>query len=229
MDFAKALGWSVTPLYILLGCFVLGIALLFFRRTRRPASYCLLLVTGTYVVFGLPVVANAIAGGLPSAPRLHREDEPIDTLVVFDGDNRRGRLAVTLQVLKARPPKSLWIVGDEWLVEELQHAGYPRTTFGQNRIATNTREQMDWVRRFLTENPERAVAIVVSRLQAPRVASLADKLRLSVTLLPSPIDDEPPTAGWRAWAPSYVGFRASRDAIYEHVALWHYRRNGWID
>ena len=227
MELAKALGSSVTLL--LLGCFVVGIALLFFRKTRRFAKHWLLWITGTYVVFGLPVVANAIAGSLPSASRLHGDDDPIDTLVVFDGDNRRGRLAVTLRVLASRPPEAVWILGDDWLIEELGRAGYPRRTFGQYNFVGNTRDQVEWVRRFLAQNSERAATLVVSRLQAPRVAALADKLGLALTLLSSPIDDETPASGLRAWVPSYIAFRVSRDATYEHVALWHYRRNGWID
>ena len=228
MSFLKALGSSTPLWFVLAGLVVVGMVLLVWPRTRRFAKHWLLWVTGVYVVFGVPVVANAIAGSLPAGSRVHRDGEPIHTLLVFDGDNLRGRLAETLRVLRTQSPRQTWIVGDEWLIEELQAAGYPRSAFGHDKSNATTREQVDWALRFASDRPDAKLTIVVSRLQLPRVAALIRAAGFEATLLPSPIDDEPPASGWRAWAPSYIGLRASRDAAYEHLALWWYQWKGWI-
>jgi hypothetical protein len=228
MNLLKILVTSVSTLWLLGGAVLLGLLLLIPRRTRRMAQVWLLVVTGAYVVLGLPAVANAIAASLPTPTRLHDDEDPIGALFVFDGDNRRGRLAVALGVMAAKRPAHVWVLSDEWLRDELVAAGRPPDSFRHNPASANTREQIEWVGRFVQAHPGTPVAVVVSRLQAPRVAALADARGLPLTILSSPIDDEPPASGWRKWAPSYIGFRASRDAIYEHAALWHYRRQGWI-
>jgi uncharacterized SAM-binding protein YcdF (DUF218 family) len=229
MSFLKDLGSSVSILWLLGAAALLGLLLLIPRRTRRLARYWLLTITGTYAVLGVPAVANAIAGRLPAATRLHEDADPIGALIVFDGDNRRGRLAVALDTWAARRPGQVWVLSDEWLADELEAAGHPRQSFGHDTTTTNTREQMDWVARFVESNPRTPVTVVASRLQAPRVAALADSRGLPLTILPSPIDTEPPASGWRRWVPSYVGLRTSRDAIYEHAALWYYRQRNWIE
>jgi hypothetical protein len=71
--------------------------------------------------------------------------------------------------------------------------------------------------------------VVASRLQAPRVWALARAMGLGILVMPSPVDDEPAASGLRAFVPSYLALRVSRDAIYEHVALAYYRWQGWID
>jgi hypothetical protein len=62
----------------------------------------------------------------------------------------------------------------------------------------------------------------------PRIRALTATRGLDLTLLSSPLDDEPAMEGWGRFRPSYVALRTSRDAIYEHVALVYYRWRGWI-
>lgn len=228
MGLLKSLGSSVAPLHVLGGAVLLGMVLLLFRRTRRLARFWLVVVAGIYVLMGLPVVATSLARGLPAYAHAPTT-QPVRALIVLDGDNRRGRLSETLRILRQDAPESVSILGDVWFIDELEAGGHPRGRFHHETSPANTREQIDWTARFVAEHPGTLPTLIASRLQAPRVAALADAAGLTIALVASPIDDEPPAKGWRAWVPSYVGFRTSRDAIYEHLALWWYRRNGWID
>jgi uncharacterized SAM-binding protein YcdF (DUF218 family) len=227
MEILKALGASVALWIVITGSVLIGMALFVWPRTRRFAKRWLLFVTGAYLAFGLPVVANAIAKGLPR-PSLPRVVRPIQTLLVLDGDNRRGRLEVTRAILKADVPSTVWILGSGWLIDQLALAGYPPGRFHHETESSNTREQVAWVQRFVVANQGTRPALVVSRLQAPRVIALVQAAGLDVAVLVSPIDDEPPVSGWRAWRPSYIALRASRDAIYEHAAYRYYQWKGWI-
>ena len=213
--------------YVFGAAFLLGLVLLVWPKTRRFAKRWLLWVTGVYVVFGLPVVANAIAGTLPK-PAHSAPTQPVRALIILDGDNRRGRLREALTVLRRDDPPTVWILGDEWFLDELEAEGYPRDRFLHETETTNTREQMQWVARFAADHPGTEPVLVVSRLQTPRVVGLARAAGTDATIVSSPIDDEPPTAGWRLFVPSYVALRTSRDALYEHCALWWYWWKGWI-
>lgn len=210
-------------------CLLVGVTFLYvWPKSRRLAKRWLLGVSGVYLVLGLPVTANSIVNSLPALPRDPREDEPGHTLILFDGDNRRGRLETTLQALSADRPGKLWVLGDEWLVEGLIRGGYPRNTFGHDSECPNTRAQVDWVRSYAARHPGTGLTVIASRLQMPRIAALFDTAGLPVRFLASPIDVEPPTRGWRTLVPSYYALRASRDALYEHAALRYYRWQGWI-
>ena len=93
--------------------------------------------------------------------------------------------------------------------------------------ATTTREQIAQLARIVEAGPGRP-ALVASRLQMARVAALVRVAGLEVTLISSPIDDEPPTSGLQRFVPMYIALRVSRDALYEHVALAYYAWRGWI-
>jgi hypothetical protein len=228
VDLLKALATYVPPWTLLAVCLLVGAALFGWRRTRRLAVLWLLAVGCLYVLAGLPVVANHIGDRLPpiaaSPPA-----EPIAVLIVFDGDNRRGRLAEALRILREDAPRMVWVLGEEWFLDEFAAEGYRGARVGQDATPANTREQVDWVQRLTAADPGVRPAIIVSRLQAPRVASLAAASKLDVRLIASPIDDEPPRSGWRRWVPSYIAFRTTRDALYEHAALAWYAWNGWIE
>ncbi len=225
MDVLKALGTTVPPWIVLAAGLAVGVLLFTWPRTRRFGRRWILFVTGTYLALGLPAVANAIAGWLPVIEA--EKPKTVRTLIVLDGDNRRGRLRETLGVLERDRPLTVWILGDVWFIDELALEGYPREMFHHETEPSTTREQLSWVSRYASRSADRP-ALIVSRLQAPRVAALVRALNLHADLMVSPIDDEPPTSGWPMWVPSYVALRTSRDAIYEHAALVYYRWNGWI-
>ena len=227
MDVLKALGSSVSLWYLLIGLVAFGMCLFVWPRTRRFAKHWLLWVTGVYVVFGLPVVASAIVASLPTVAGSPVQ-RPVRDLIILDGDNRRGRLQEALRILEADSPDSVWILGDKWFLDELEILGYARDRFRHETKTSNTREQIDWVGRFVAEHPGSTPVVVASRLQMPRIVRLARAKGIDVGLVASPIDVEPAASGWQVWVPSYLALRASRDAVYEHAALSYYRWKGWI-
>jgi hypothetical protein len=211
-------------------CVLFSLVLAFvWPRSRRVARVWLLGVAGCYLVLALPLTAHAIAAALPAvvaddvAP-----DERLDALIVFDGDNRRGRVRRAAAAFAATRPDAVWILGEQWMLDELPNEGVPAGVIHQDAGTLNTREQMSWVARYTAEHPDARLALVASRLQMPRVAALRATARLDVSLLPSPVDDEPAAAGAGLIVPTYLALRVSRDAIYEHLALVYYRQKGWI-
>jgi hypothetical protein len=187
------------------------------------------LVALLYLFLGLPAVATAIADELgPVRTTAGGALAPLDTLIVFDGDNRRGRVRESLRVFTEARPRTVSVLGADWLVRALVGAGIPADRIAHDNTTENTRDQIDSIRRLMATTPGLRVAIVASRLQMPRVAGLVDTARLSVSLVASPIDTEPPTTGFWQFVPMYKALRVSRDALYEHAALAYYRRQGWI-
>jgi uncharacterized SAM-binding protein YcdF (DUF218 family) len=153
---------------------------------------------------------------------------PIDQLVVLDGDNRVGRVKLTREIFDTRPPQRVWVLGDVWIANALRDAGIPNDKLTHEIGAGTTREQIARVTALVHSNPRTSFAVVASRLQMPRIAALFRAGGLSVALLASPVDAEPPTSGARVFVPSYAALRVSRDAFYEVVALAYYRWRGWI-
>ena len=216
----------------LIVCLIPGIALVIGgRRTRVIGRNWILSVIAVYVILALPMVANAIANGLPGAgPRPMPDLGPLDALVVFDGDNRRGRVQAASTLFARSNPAVVWVLGGEpeWLRDELPKAGVPARLIRVESRTGNTRDQMAWVSNYRVREPRARAAVIVSRLQMPRVAGLAQRAQVPFPLVSGPIDDEPPTSGGALLVPTYIALRVSRDAIYEHAALVYYRQQGWI-
>jgi len=200
-------------------------------QTRTIGRNWLVGVVVAYGILGLPIVANGIAGGLSGA-RLGTSSElgPLDALIVFDGDNRRGRVRTALELWQRSHPQVVWVLGGEaeWLRDELPLGGVPASMIRIDQSTTNTRDQANWVMRHRTNDPQSRLAVIVSRLQTSRVAGLLARLTPQVPIIGAPIDDEPPTRGARLFVPTYIALRVSRDALYEHAALAYYRYRGWI-
>src|SRR4029453_7076109 len=76
----------------LIVCCIAGFAAMYvWPKNRRLGRICLGFVFTGYVVLGTPVVATLIARLLPPVvPPDPAGYGHLDTLVVFDGDNRRG-------------------------------------------------------------------------------------------------------------------------------------------
>jgi hypothetical protein len=217
----------------LLLCIAIGLILLFvWPRRRRPAAIWTAGVLTVYAILALPLTARAIAAGLPRADvRGLAPGTRIDTLVIFDGDNRRGRIHSAARVYAESRPDSVWVLGIEakWYEPELLQVGIPGPALHFDVQTLNTRDQVAWIGRQATSKPDRRMAIIASRLQTPRIAGMLSHAGLSgVPLVEAPIDAEPPVAGGALVLPSYVALRVSRDAIYEHLALAYYRHNGWV-
>jgi uncharacterized SAM-binding protein YcdF (DUF218 family) len=186
-------------------------------------------VCGLYLILSVPVVGYTIAGWLPPlTPGARPVRGSLDTLVVFDGDNRRGRLREGLRVWNDVSPDEVIVSGGEWLMDGFRQGGVPSARLKQDASAGTTRAQVDWTATLAADRPGTRIGVVASALQMPRVEALMRAGGLRVVLLPSPVDAEPVTRGWRAWVPSYLALRLSRDALYELAALRYYARRGWI-
>jgi uncharacterized SAM-binding protein YcdF (DUF218 family) len=210
---------------------VLGVlAMYFWPRTRRLKWLWMATIAAAYVLLGTPVVASTIVWLLPAVPlaQLH-DSRRIDTLVVFDGDNRRGRVQVAASTFAADAPSAVVVLGiEEWLVTALVDAGIPAGRVRHDNSTETTRDQIAALKEICARSPEARVAVIASRLQAPRVDALIRTAGLQVVLLSGPVDDEPPVAGPGRFIPDYLALRMSRDALYEHAALAYYRWRGWI-
>ena len=215
-------------------CLLAGIGLLV--RWWQPAAgwivwRALLALAVGYLILSLPLVAAAIADRLPPVPRALPPESPgtVDELVILDGDNRRGRVRAGITVNAVAAPREIWVLGNGWLIEELSKGGVPRNRIFHDAFLTTTREQLTSLRALVARRPGRRFAVIVSRLQASRMAGLLAAASLTdVALIPSPVDDEPATSGLRTVVPTYLALRLSRDAIYEHAAIRFYRWKGWI-
>lgn len=196
---------------------------------RRVASWWIAAVAASYVALSLPVVSKTIDHRLMAFTQNAERspDTGVQTIIVLDGDNRRGRLAETLSLWKSTSPRRVIVSGQEWLAERLAEAGVPANALEREADTSTTLEQIAWLTRIDTD--PRSVAVVASRLQTPRVQALLRKAGFQPHLVPASIDAEPPNAGWTCYVPSYAALRLSRDAIYELVALRYYRARGWID
>ena len=214
----------------LIAALIVGLLLRRFSP-QRPVLWSGLIaaVCGIYLVLSLPVVGYAIAGWLPSVtsgPTPVRGS--LDTLVVFDGDNRRGRLREGLRIWKEVSPGEVIVSGDTWLVDHLRDGGIPSNRLTRDTSAGTTRAQVDWTAKLASARPDGRIGVIASTLQMPRVGALMRTSAARVTLFPSPVDDLPAPTGWKAWVPSYLALRLSRDALYELAALQYYALRGWI-
>jgi len=187
-------------------------------------------VISAYLVLATPVAAHRIADVLTQyrpVPEITRLPTA-DVVITLGGDNVRGRASETLRAHAAWPSARIVLFGDDWLLEHLLGGGIPPGLVTHDPRPPNTLGQMVAVRDYLRAHPhEVTAAVVASRLQMPRIAAIADTMRLRITLLPSPADVEPPRAGAGRWLPRYTALRISRDAIYEHAALIYYRWKGF--
>jgi uncharacterized SAM-binding protein YcdF (DUF218 family) len=197
-------------------------------RNPRVSRAWAIVITGIYLVMGVPFVANNIADRLGQPVVAGPSLPPVDMLIILDGDNRVGRVKEGYRVWTTAQPRIVYTLGGDWIRDALVAKGVPVSRITQNSGGTNTLGQMEWVGRLLTKTPSARAALIVSRLQMPRVAALARSANLPLILVASPVDDEPPRTGISQFVPTYIGLRVSRDALYEHAALAFYSWRGWI-
>lgn len=191
---------------------------------RRAATAGMLAVGAAYVVMALPLTANALLDRLPQ-PAVHTDHEldQTTTLFIFDGDNRQGR-AIASAALAARGHLTeAWLLGADYMIDELVLAGFPPRILREDSSATNTLEQVALVQRVMARRGGRA-AIVASRLSIPRIVDFLRDAKVDALLIGAPLDDEPVRRGLWGLVPTRGALVASRDAIYEHAALWYYGR-----
>ena len=232
MPIPSMLKAALTPgsLAFLALCLTVALLLKFvFPRRRRVTRAWLAAVAVLYVLLSLPVVATAIVDRLPAIPQFDVTAAPaLEALIVFDGDNRVGRVEETMRIHRAAPGVRIIVLGEGWIPPELATRGVPDGGIVTvSRLAT-TRDQVSWLKTFTDGRPADRLAVVASRIQMARVVELLRAAQLAVTPAPAPIDAEPRRGGVWAVVPTYIALRASRDALYEHAALAYYRWRGWI-
>ena len=191
-------------------------------RTRRVSRVWILLLVVAYLVLSLPIVANGIADSLTSYRPLSDLSglKGVKTLVVLDGDNRRGRVREAKRLFDGLGPDRVIVSGGDWLFDAVRASGIPPERITAESGARTTLEQIEMLDEALRSGP---LVVVASRLQMPRIARFAQEMQLPLLLAPSAIDTEPPTSGLRQVIPRYIALRVSRDALYEHAALIYYR------
>lgn len=196
------------------------------RRWRRLGRWWLAVVAILYLALSLPATASVLVRALrapsplPDAALRH-----VDALVVFDGDNRIGRIREALRVCRIAPPRVVWLLGSRFMTDDLLMGGVPRDRIRRDDSAADTRTQVALTARLFGSSPGARVAILVSRLQAPRVVRFASAIGLDVTVVPSPLDVDLPVSGVGRYVPSYQALTISRDAIYELAAGVYYGRS----
>lgn len=196
---------------------------------RRIVRRGIAIAVVAYGVMALPVVATMIANQLPlvvtsALTSLGR----LDALLIIDGDNRLGRARTSAAIVVEHSPTRVLLFGDEAMRDLLVEAGIPENRIELDESGSNTRLQVAAVTRLYAARPLKT-ALVASRLQMPRIASLVREHPFDVLLISSPADREPPTGGGLSqFLPRLGALNLTRDAIYEHVALMYYRWRGWI-
>ena len=211
-------------------CVVLAVALTaIWPARRRLWRRGLWTVVALYIALSVPLVASLLVRCLPRVPAPSSSDlKSLNTLVVFDGDNRDGRIVETLNLARVVPVAKIWVLGREWMVDDLLQGGISATILTHEPATRTTREQTDWVKRLVATHKGHRIAVIASRVQMPRIVALFGERPAEVLFYSTPLDDEPAIAGIWRFVPDYGSLVASRDTIYELLALPYYRWRGWI-
>ena len=229
VDILKLIGGPGSLGFLSLGC-AIGLFLIYaWPRNRRLGRAWLFSLYSTYLVMGLPLVAQRVAAPMaaPSAgyqPITAR----LNTLAILDGDNAVARVREGFRIWLAAKPDVVIASGDAVLVDRLIESGIPRQRLVLDQASTTTREQIDYLVGYAAKHPAARLAIVASRLQMPRVLGLARRAGLKAAFYSSQVNREPATSGFLLFVPTYATLRVTRDALYERAALAYYARQGWI-
>jgi uncharacterized SAM-binding protein YcdF (DUF218 family) len=230
VDALKLLGGPGSLRFLALASLAGAAVIYFWPRFRKLARAWLATLFVTYTGLALPFVAGLIAAPLEREV-VRDTSEPLtsdDLLVVFSGDNPGGRAREAARVWREVRPAVVLVSGEQWFVTRLLRAGVPSNRLTIDSTSTTTRDQVDYLESFLQRTRRHRAAVIVSRLQAPRVAALLRARHLTLSVIPAAADREPASVGWKTLFPTPAALFVSRDALYERMALWYYRRRGWI-
>lgn len=197
-------------------------------RWRKASRTLLASLMALYLFLSLPPVAHRLAERLTGYQPLTdvASLRGVRTILVLDGDNRRGRVGEAKRLFDVLHPDQVVVSGQTWMVDAIAEIGIPKDRITHESESRNTSEQIDLIRRW----PPRSVVIVASRFQMPRIVAFLGSAASDVYLAPSPADIEISTLSSIQWAiPRYSALRISRDALYELAALYYYRRSGGIE
>jgi uncharacterized SAM-binding protein YcdF (DUF218 family) len=225
MTLLKAIGPPGSVRFLLLGVTIGLVISYLWPKRRRLGRAWLMAVVGGYALLSWPPVAQTILAGLQAAvPTAIERLGPLDVLVVFDGDNRQGRVRAVELVIADASPAAVHVIGSPLILNVMSDGLLDRI---RHHPATNTREQVEWLQQLAERSPPTRMGVVVSRIQAPRASALIAKAVPGVRVIASPLDAELPKTWLRRMLPSYAALCVSRDALYEYAALAYYRWRGW--
>jgi hypothetical protein len=195
-----------------------------FPRRKTMGLLGLTAVALCYIAMATPLVAQWAVGRLPAAaPPGDGEIRHIQTLFIFDGDNRWGRLRESQRIYDLAHPREIVLLGRLSVYKDLKLMPIARESLRHDSDSWNTSTQIQRTRELWLTGGKAPAAVLASRLQAPRVRLLLREAGLPLPVIPAPLDVQLPDDGVRRLVPSLAALATTRDAIYEIVALRYYR------
>ena len=220
-----------SPAFFLAGL-VVGLAPLLVRRTLARWQFVWLsCLVGAYLVLSAPLTARSVAKGLYRQPSVNRVEDALgaSTLVVFDGDHAGLRLKETTRLYALLHPR--WVIVSStraWFQRDVRQAGIPPDRIVQETATTTTRTQAIAVAALLKERGLDRVVLVASPIHMPRALAACEALGIravpSVTAIPH---TDLPGGVWSV-IPRRDALFYTNESLYEYLAIWWYRRQGWI-
>jgi len=213
----------------LLAALLLGLAPLAWRRPLpRASAIWLVLVSGSYLALSLPWVATHLAEPISRHDSIARASDVPDgaAVVLLDGDHLNSRVLETIRLYALLQPK--WIVVSSFrqlVVERLVQAGIPRDRILREGRSTTTREQMLALRPFLEAHQIGSIVLVASPIHMRR--ALGACRAVGIRVVPSASGPLHAEMRVRSLMPELGALRYSSETLYEYLAEWQYRRQGW--
>lgn len=220
-----------SPAFFLAGL-VVGLAPLLVRRTLSRWQFVWLsCLVGAYLVLSAPLTARAVAKGLYWQPSVNRVEDALgaSTLVVFDGDHAGLRLKETTRLYALLNPQ--WVIVSSrrsWFQNDVRQAGIPPDRIVRETSSLTTREQAIAVAALLQARRIERVVLVASPIHMPRALASCEAVGVravpSVTAIPH---TDLPGGVWSV-IPRRDALFYTNESLYEYLAIWWYRRQGWI-
>ena len=220
-----------SPAFFLAGL-VFGLApLLVRRRLARWQSVWLSCLVGVYFVLSIPLTARAVAEGLYRQPSVTRAEDALgaSTLVVFDGDHAGLRLKETTRLYALLNPR--WVIVSSerpWFERDLRQAGIPAGRIVRDTGSLTTRDQAIAVAALLQARQIDRIVLVASPIHMPRALASSEAAGIravpSVTAVPH---TDLPRGVW-SLIPRRDALFYTNESLYEYLAIWWYRHQGWI-
>lgn len=220
-----------SPAFFLVGL-VFGLAPLLIRRSlSRWQAVWLSCLVSTYLVLSIPLTARVVAEGLYRQPSVNRVEEArgASALVVLDGDHAGLRLKETTRLFALLNPQ--WVIVSstrEWFQQDVRRAGIPADRIVRETSSLTTRDQAIAVAALLKARGIDRVVLVASPIHMPRALAACEAVGVravpSVTARPHP---DLPGGLWSV-IPRRDALLYTNESLYEYLALWWYRQQGWI-
>jgi uncharacterized SAM-binding protein YcdF (DUF218 family) len=218
-------GFLVAGIVFGLAPFLLG------RSLFRWQLAWLSILVGTYLVLSMPFTARAIAEGLYRQSSVKRAEEALgaSTIVIFDGDHAGLRIQEAIRLYTLLHPR--WVVvssREPWFGQRLRRGGIPSGRIAWDTASSTTRDQAVALAALLTARHIDRVVLVASPIHMPRALAACEAVGVravpSITAVPH---TDLPRGVWSV-VPRRDALFYTNESLYEYLAIWWYRRQGWI-